>query len=209
MAEPAPVPARAQTSAPPLVLVHGLWDSPRLFGRLLERLEGRRQPLLIPSLPHGLGVRRLEELATLLGSQIEAAFGPGQPIDLLGFSMGGVIARTWIQLQGGHRRTRRFLSVGSPQQGTWLAQPWPGRLLASVADMKVGSGLLRRLNADPGPLAPIDCCSFYCAADLMVVPGWRAVLPVGRQTGLPVLSHKQLISHPAALEPLVAELLRP
>jgi triacylglycerol lipase len=209
MAENASTTPGLQGSAPPLVLVHGLWDTPRLFRRLVERLEGRRDPLLAPHLPHGLGVRRLEELAGLLGSQIETAFGHEQPIDLLGFSMGGVIARTWIQLQGGHRRTRRFLSVGSPQQGTWLAQPWPGRLLASVADMKVGSSLLRRLNAETGLLEPIDCCSFYCAADLMVVPGWRAVLPVGRQTGLPVLSHKQLIRHPAALEPVVAELLRP
>jgi triacylglycerol lipase len=199
----------ARAAAPPLVLVHGLWDSPRLFRHLVERLEGRREPLLIPHLPHGLGVRRLEDLAAQLGGHIEAAFGHEQPIDLLGFSMGGVIARTWIQLQGGHRRTRRFVSVGSPQQGTWVAQPWPGRLLASIADMKVGSSLLRRLNADPSPLGPIDCSSFYCAADLMVVPGWRAVLPVGRQAGLPVLTHQQLIRHPAALAPLVAELLRP
>lgn len=203
MAAPRPEPG------PPLVLVHGLWDSPRLFRRLQERLNGRRQPLLIPELPHGLGERPLQELAALLGSHIEAAFGAEAPIDLLGFSMGGVIARTWIQLLGGHRRTRRFVSVGSPQQGTWLAQPWPGRLLSGIADMKVGSELLRRLNSDLSPLRGIDCSSFYCSADLMVVPGWRAVLPVGRHTGLPVLTHQQLIRHPAALEPLVAELLRP
>jgi len=196
-------------ASPPLVLVHGLWDSPKLFRRLQERLAGRRQPLLIPHLPHGLGVRNLEELAEQLGGHIEAAFGRDQALDLLGFSMGGVIARTWIQLLGGHRRTRRFVSVGSPQQGTWMAQPWPARPLASIADMKVGSALLRRLNGDLRPLQPIECCSFYCSADLMVVPGWRAVLPVGRRARLPVLTHQQLIHHPAALEPLVRELLRP
>jgi triacylglycerol lipase len=201
---PAPSPL-----GPPLVLVHGLWDSPRLFRRLQERLDGRRAPLLIPHLPHGLGVRRLEELAAQLGGHIESAFGRDEPIDLLGFSMGGVIARTWIQLLGGARRTRRFVSVGSPQQGTWLAQPWPARPLASIADMKMGSALLQRLNADPRPLLPIDCCSFYCPADLMVVPGWRAVLPVGRRARLPVLTHQQLIRHPAALEALVEELVRP
>lgn len=199
----------SRAEGPPLVLVHGLWDTPRLFRHLRQRLDGRRQPLLVPHLPHGLGVRALEELAALLGSHIEAAFGPEQPIDLLGFSMGGVIARTWIQLQGGRRRTRRFLSVGSPQQGTWLAQPWPGQLLAGIADMKPASPLLRRLNADPRGLAGVDCCSFYCAIDLMVVPGWRAVLPHGRCIALPVLTHQQLIHHPAALAPLVGELLRP
>jgi triacylglycerol lipase len=197
-----------RAEGPPLVLVHGLWDSPRLFRHLLHRLDGRRQPLLVPHLPHGLGVRALEELAALLGGRIEAAFGLEQPIDLLGFSMGGVIARSWIQLLGGHRRTRRFLSVGSPQQGTLTAQPWPARPLASIAAMKLGSPLLRQLNGDLTPLGTIDCCSFYCRADLMVLPGWRAVLPVGRRLALPVLTHQQLIRHPAALEPVVAELLR-
>ena len=123
--------------------------------------------------------------------------------------MGGVIGRTWIQLQGGQRRTRRFISVGSPQQGTLTAQPWPRWLLASIADLKWGSPLLRQLNTNLAGLDGVECCSFYCPADLMVWPGWRAVLPVGAQHPLPVSTHKQLIRHPAALEPLVAELLRP
>jgi triacylglycerol lipase len=55
----------------------------------------------------------------------------------------------------------------------------------------------------------VECCSFYCAADLMVLPGWRAVLPLGPRQPLPVRTHQQLLQHPAALEPLVAELLRP
>jgi triacylglycerol lipase len=194
---------------PPLVLVHGLWDTPRLFHRLKQSLGDRRSPLLIPHLPHGLGTTPISALAARLGSHIEAAFGPDTPIDLLGFSMGGVIGRTWIQLQGGHRRTRRFISVGSPQQGTLTAQPWPRWLLASIADMKVGSPLLRQLNRDVESLQAVECCSYYCAPDLMVLPGWRAVLPIGPQLPLPVLTHKQLIHHPAALEPLVAELLRP
>ena len=43
----------------------------------------------------------------------------------------------------------------------------------------------------------------------MVLPGWRAVLPVGPKRRLPVLTHPQLIRDPLALGPLVQELLRP
>ncbi|MFN5194666.1 MAG: alpha/beta hydrolase, partial [Cyanobacteriota bacterium] len=57
---------------PPLVLVHGLWDSPRLFRRLVERLDGARDPLLSPHLPQGVGVVPLEQLAADLGGQIPA-----------------------------------------------------------------------------------------------------------------------------------------
>ena len=201
--------SRGPAGAPPLVLVHGLWDTPRLFEPLERQLEGRRQPLLIPHLPHRLGATPLEELAQRLGRHIEEHFGGDEPVDLLGFSMGAVVARTWIQLQGGHRRTRRFLSVGSPQRGTWTALPWPRWPLEGIADMKPGSPLLRRLNGDLSGLEPVQCSSFYSPFDLMVLPGWQAVLPVGRRLAIPVLSHRQLVSHPAALAILTRELLQP
>jgi triacylglycerol lipase len=197
-------------ASPPLVLVHGLWDTPALFNSLRRALGDQRE-VFIPHLPHGLGVVPLEDLAADLGQAIQKRFGQEQPLDVMGFSMGGLISRTWIQLQGGSDRVRRFTSVASPQQGSWVAQPWPGRLLASVGDMKVGSPLLRRLNADPGALSGMDCCSLYCLADAMVVPGWSAVLPVGRREVLrPLhLQHHQLMAHPASVAQVAQELLRP
>ena len=193
---------------PPLVLVHGLWDTPNLFNRLTRELNGRRQPLLIPHLPHKLGAVGLIELAARLGSHMEAAFGSEQPIDILGFSMGGLIARSWIQLLGGHRRTRRFLCVGSPQRGTWAAQIWPSRILRGIGDMKRGSALLRRLDADLSTLEPVDCRSYYCRTDITVFPGWQAHLPIGPALAMPVLTHRQLITHPLALQILCQELLQ-
>ena len=90
--------------------------------------------------------------------------------------------------------------MGSPQQGTLTAQPWPGRLLAGIADLKSGSPLLTELNGNLEALAGIDCCRFYSAIDLAVLPGWRAVLPVGRT---------QLLRAPQSVQLLAQELLRP
>ena len=191
------------------MLVHGLLDSPAVFNALKRCLGDQRQPLLIPELPLRFGLTPISEAAELLGSHIEAAFGLEQPIDLLGFSIGGVIARTWIQLLGGQRRTRRFTSVGSPQQGTLTAQPWPGRLLAGIADLKSGSPLLTELNGNLDALAGIDCCSFYSTIDLAVLPGWQAVLPLGRTQMLPVWAHPQLLRAPKSVQLLAQELLRP
>ena len=47
------------------------------------------------------------------------------------------------------------------------------------------------------------------ALDLAVLPGWRAVLPIGPCSMLPVATHPQLLRDPAALRPLARELLRP
>ena len=184
----------------PLVLVHGLWDSPRLFRPLVQLLDQRfDRPLLIPHLPHGLGVVPLRELASQLDHHIQDRFGGSQELDLLGFSMGGVIGRIWLQELNGVARVRRFFSVGSPQNGTLAALPIPRVVLAGVADMKVGSGLLRDLNRDQSVLRQTSCRSYFCTWDLLVCPGWRAVLPIGSRHRIPVWNHQQLIAHPRAL----------
>jgi triacylglycerol lipase len=120
-----------------------------------------------------------------------------------------VIDRSWIQQHGGHRRTRRFISLGSPQQGTITAQPWSSRLFRGLADVKWGSALLQDLNDNLDTLRAVECHSFYSALDLAVLPGWRAVLPIGPRRMLPVATHPQLLRDPAALRPLALELLRP
>ena len=198
----APAPARR-----PLILVHGLWDSPRLFNRLVRRLDAYQWPVLVPHLPHRLGAVPLVTLAEQLDDHIRQRFGADASVDLLGFSMGGIIGRVWLQQLGGARRTHRFISVGSPQQGTLTAQWIPRWLLAGLADMKRGSALLRSLNADLSPLADLDCVSCFCSCDLVVVPGWQARLPVGMVRSIPVLTHQQLIAHPHALDVLMQILL--
>ena len=87
-----------QSEAPtrPLVLVHGLLDTPRLFSRLERRLEGQHRPVFSPHLPHRFGAIPLRKLAQQLDGLIQERWGAETTIDLLGFSMGGVIGRTWL-----------------------------------------------------------------------------------------------------------------
>ena len=192
----------------PLVLVHGLWDTPHLFRHLVDRLDVHDVPLLVPHLPHRLGAVPLRTLAQQLDDHIRRRWGDDTEVDLLGFSMGGIIGRVWLQQLGGARRTHRFVSVGSPQRGTITAQWIPSWLLAGLADMKRGSPLLRSLNADLQSLKTLDCVSYYCRWDLMVVPGWQAHLPLGFVSSLPVLTHQQLMTHPRSLDVLLKTLLR-
>ena len=191
----------------PLVLVHGFLDTPRLFSRLERCLEGQDRPVLSPHLPHRFGATPLRQLAQQLDGLIQERWGVETSIDILGFSMGGVIARTWLQELGGAKRTHRFLSVGSPQQGTLTAQCVPAWLFAGLADMKRGSPLLRSLNGNDSDLQAVECISFFCRWDLMVCPGWQAVLPIGKSSAVPVWTHQQLMSHPRSLDLLIEALL--
>ena len=191
---------------PPLVLVHGLWDTPNVFRRLRQHLEDWPAPILAPHLPHKLGFTPLKTLAQDLELAIDEAFGPDQTIDLLGFSMGAVISRTWLQLYGATGAHAVLSVLAALKTAPW----WPSlasRLGAGVADMKVGSALLRQLNSDSSLLRGIDCISFYCPWDLMVIPAWTGVLPVGPIVRLPVWNHRELIQSPRSLVPVSSHLL--
>jgi len=195
----------------PLVLLHGLWDTPRLFRRLEQELLRRRPSLelFVPHLPHRCGAVPIRALAAQLATLIDQRFGRSTPLDLFGFSMGGVIGRTWLQEHAGWARTRRFICLGSPQNGTLSAQLVPRCWLAGIADMKIGSALLRDLERDQALLEPLECHSLFTATDITVFPGWRAVLPLGSRRAVPVLTHRQLIVHPRAIQLLVDLLLAP
>ena len=191
----------------PLVLVHGLWNTPKLFNRLRRRLDQPESLLFTPHLPDNLGRKKIGELAVELDSKIKNKFGSDVVIDLLGFSMGGLISRVWLQDFKGYMRVRRFFSVGSPHKGTLTAQIVPYYLFPGIAEMKFGSQLIKSLETDSLKLENIECRSYFCRSDLMSFPGFMSVLPTGITCPVPVLNHKALIKHSNGIDLLARDLL--
>ncbi len=191
----------------PLILVHGLWNSPKVFTRFEDCLHQPSSMVFAPSLPHDCGKIEIKSLANSLDKQIVDRFGLGTPIDLLGFSMGGLISRVWLQEMMGYQRTIRFFSVGTPHQGTLTAQLVPYHLFPGIAEMKYGSHFLKSLNLCSNYLKGIECRSYFTHWDLMVFPGYRSVLPFGSSISIPVLTHKSLIKNPKAINLIVADIL--
>ena len=185
--------------ARPLILVHGLWDTPKVFNRLILRCSQSDKRILSPFLEHRSGLTSLRTLAKQLDFIITEEFGSNEKIDLLGFSMGGLISRIWLQEMHGYLRTKRFFTIGSPHNGTLMASLIPFTFAGGIADMKINSPLLNDLNADYRCLNNLSCYSFYCNFDMMVFPGWKAVMPIGLRIPLPVLTHRQLILNQKSL----------
>ncbi len=191
----------------PLVLVHGLWNTPTLFRRLKDRLDQPESYVMSPHLPHRFGRVIIRQLATELDYQINKTFAPDTTIDLLGFSMGGIISRVWLQEMNGFKRTCRFFSIGCPHNGTLTAQLVPSAILPGVADMKLGSQLIKSLNQCSKKLKNVECRSYFSYLDLMVFPGFKGVLPYGPSIPLPVLTHKCLIKDSRSIEIISRDLL--
>ena len=183
----------------PIILIHGLWNSSKLFRRLIDNFDDDKIQFFAPSLPHLLGRRSISCLAEDLNTYIIDRLGTDQKVNIVGFSMGGIIARIWLQQWNGAFRTNNFLTIGSPHNGTFTAQFIPSLLFPGIAEMKRGSELLSELNRDTSHLNGINCSSFYCQWDLMSFPGWQSVLPLGECYSIPVWTHKELITSPISL----------
>ncbi len=190
-----------------LVLVHGLWDTPQVFSGLTNHLCRDDLVVFAPNLPHHGGKVPLNTLAHDLDRLIIRRFGGKSQVEILGFSMGGLIARAWLQNLGGFLRASDFISVGSPHRGTFTAQLVPSFLFPGIADMKRDSDFISELNQSSHLLEQIKCRSYFCRWDLMACPGWEAVLPNGSHNLLPVLTHKDLISNPDSLRILAKDIL--
>ena len=155
-----------------------------------------------------MGRSSIRNLAKELDKFIFNEIGPDEAIDILGFSMGGVISRVWIQQLAANSRVSRFITVGCPHFGTYTAQFIPYKFFPAIAEMKRGSALLRELNNDLGKFSSIECFSFFTYWDLMVFPGWQALLPVGMSSSLPCLTHRQLITSISSVELILDTILR-
>ena len=190
----------------PIFLVHGLWNNPKLFEKLIKKIKVDDYQLYRPHLPHKFGKTSLRRLAKDLDSKIEELVGPEIEIDIVGFSMGGLISRLWLQKHNGFLRTKRFFSIGTPHFGTYTAQMIPSSFMPGIAEMKRGSSLLSQLNNDLTTLEKVECISFFTRWDLMSFPGWQAKLSIGDSYHIPVLTHKELINNPISIDILAKKI---
>lgn len=70
-------------------------------------------------------------------------------VDLVGHSMGGVVARYYVSLAGGDRYVHRLITLGSPHAGTDLGNLGIGH---PARELVTGSSLAKRLVHLPAPL---------------------------------------------------------
>ena len=191
----------------PIILIHGLWNTSAIFNNLLNRLDYYDVEYYAPTLDHYFGRVSIIDLAESLDGLIIKKYGNEREIDILGFSMGGIIARYWINKFNGYLRTKRFISIGSPHRGTLTAQLVPKSLFKGISQMKISSSLLKELAEYDYLLKKIDCISFYTKWDFMVFPGWRAYLPVGGKYSLNIYKHRNLVRNPIAIDAIVNSII--
>ena len=190
----------------PVILIHGIWDTKIIFSKMSSRLTELGWCVHSLNLTPNDGSLGLASLAQQLADYISQTFHPQQSIDIVGYSMGGLVSRYYVQRLGGINRVQRLITISSPHKGTLTAYSLP---LPGYLDMRPNSGLLRDLYQDVTMLKRINFTSMWTPFDIMIVPSNSSQMPVGKEVKLNVLLHRQMVTETQSINALVEELKAP
>ncbi|WP_071517320.1 triacylglycerol lipase [Geitlerinema sp. PCC 9228] len=187
----------------PVLLVHGIDDTAAVFQTMSAYLQAQGWSTYSPSLTPNNGDAGLERLAQQVSSYIKTHFPQDQPIDIVGFSMGGIVSRYYIQYLGGIHRVQRLVTISSPHQGTWLAYL---RQNQGAAQMRPNSEFLQALNQRMDMLKAIQFTSIWTPLDLTIIPANSSQMPLGEEVQIPVPLHPWMIRDRRSLQAVASAL---
>lgn len=156
-----------EAAGTPILLVHGMVDNRSVFTLLRRRLL-RRGFGRVHSLNYSLLTNDVRAAARLLSATVEELVAETgyERIHVVGHSLGGLIARYYVQRLGGHERVHTLVTLGTPHGGTRMAHVLPSTL---CRQLRPGSALLTEL-AQPAPECDTRFISYWSDLDQMIVP---------------------------------------
>ncbi|EDY61354.1 MULTISPECIES: alpha/beta fold hydrolase [Streptomyces] len=199
---PAPENGAAQLpteAKPPVVLLHGFIDNRSVFVLLRRSLaqHGRQQ---IESLNYSPLTCDIRTAAELLGRHIEGICERtgSERVDVVGHSLGGLIARYYVQRLGGDSRVRTLVTLGTPHSGTRVAPLANAHPI--VRQMRPGSEVLEELT-QPAPGCRTHFVSFWSDLDHVMDPLEAACIDhedlMAQNVRVSGIGHLALPVHPA------------
>ena len=190
----------------PVLLVHGINDTGAVFNKMASYLREQGLSVHTVDLVPNNGAEVLDKLAQQVANYISTTFEAKQPFDLVGFSMGGLVSRYYIQRLGGINRVQRFITISSPHKGTIVAY---GTWLAGAVQMRPNSDFINDLNSDVEMLKQLNFTSIWTPYDLMILPAESSQLGIDKEVILPVILHPLMLTDIRALIIVAKALIAP
>lgn len=195
------VPTELCESDDVVVLVHGFFASAGVFRPMKARL-AQETCAKVATFTHAPGVT-IDRIARSLAKLVDR-IPKSCRVHLVGHSLGGLVARWYVQEHGGHERVAQTISLASPFGGTERARPF--RVLVG-RELCRTSPLLARLRARAHE-HDVPHTSVVADGDSMVVPTESAVFPRGDVVVLPGRGHNTLLFDPESIATVVDRVQR-
>jgi triacylglycerol lipase len=173
-----------------VVLVHGFLNTRAIFGTLKNHLEKRGIECLVPNLEPNDGSGGLETASLQLKRDIDAAFGPSEPISIIAYSMGGLVSRHYLQSLDGAARCKKLFTISTPHHGTRTAWCYPSK---GAVQMRPGSQFLADLDASQSNLGNLPIVSYRTPMDLIILPSSSSIWNRAENREVPVPLHPLML----------------
>ena len=190
----------------PILLVHGLMDTSYKMRKISNHLHHLGWQVFDIDLIPNNGDSKLEILAKQVADLVDRTFSPDQPIDLLGFSMGGLVSRYYLQRLGGLDRVQRFISISAPNNGT-IAGYFSQR--PGCIQMQPNSEFMKDLNRDVDRLKSLNFTCLWTPFDMIILPPSSSQLGIGTEISIPVVAHPLMVSDERTLKAITHALSQP
>jgi triacylglycerol lipase len=156
-----------EAAGTPILLVHGLIDNRSIF-TVLRRGLLRRGFGHVRTINYSPLTDDVRAAAVDLAGEVEALVAESgyERVHVIGHSMGGLIARYYVQRLGGHERVHTLVTLGTPHAGTLAAHLLP---MALCRQLRPGSTLVREL-AEPAPGISTRFVAYWSDLDQLMVP---------------------------------------
>lgn len=180
-----------------IILVHGFMDSENRMAYMAKYLRCHGWSVLTTTLRPSNGSVLLEELAAQLKLFISKNTSSDEQVDLVGYSMGGLICRYYLQRLSGLSKTDRFIAVSTPHKGTITANLFKG---PGIRQMQPNSLFLQDLDRDADLLKQIACTVLYTPMDLTIIPARSSVVSFAQTIRFLVPIHVLMVYYPPILK---------
>jgi len=172
-----------------VVFVHGFLASGAVFDPMRDRIARVVSAPSVEFTYPPLGT--VESIAARLTKFVARKVPRGTRVSLVGHSLGGIVARWYVQELGGQERVDRLVLLATPHAGTRGARFSPGRLGAAL---RPESALVRRLAERRNVARDIPHVAIVAGADMMVTPPSSAAAIDGADViWFPSLGHNALL----------------
>jgi len=193
---------RTNPKGTPVLLLHGLFHNRAVWSWIRFRLRLRGfSDLHSINLPPWKDVEWLTERVANRIDELRQQRGIDR-IDLVGHSMGGIIARNYLQIRGGAKKVRNCVLLGAPNKGSKMV---PFAVTTLARHLMPGSPFLSNLNAAPWPDG-VAVTNIISRHDNLVLPPEQAVITGKETVELAGIGHNALLYHARAFRPLLKAL---
>jgi pimeloyl-ACP methyl ester carboxylesterase len=198
-----PDPPPATATQLPVVMVHGYLANRGYWAPMVRWLEARGVgPIYVPSYRSIFST--IEQGAAELHAAVEAACAGGAPrVVLVCHSMGGLLARTYLQ-EHGDGRVARLVTIATPHHGTVLSRLGIGE---HARQMCRGSDFLTALaRAETAEPPRVPTTSIYTVHDNLVSPQDTSRLDWARNVAIAGMGHVAIVASERAFALVLEEL---